>query len=141
METNKSTAKEGWVEVLFRDDPNKEFNTLADVKPEDYHLTGNSPIPIKELVRPYDVYVMLHEKRLIGLSRDVRHGDILNVCITSPVRAIRTYVLLDSDKVKATLTGGVTYRLDIEPGYPLGALALTQKFPSFWTDKHTHEPS
>ena len=135
MDTKKSTVNSGWVEVLYRKNPSKEFTTLSDIIPDDYELAGPSPVPIRELNRPYDVYVMLHENRLLGMPREVVHGDILNVCVTSPVKAVRTYVLLNPKKVKATLTGG-TYRIDIEEPYPIGMLKLPQKFSSFWEDKH-----
>ena len=134
METKKSTVNAGWVEVLFRKDPKKEFKTLSDLQPDDYDFVGASPIPIQELNRPYDVYVMLHDKNFVGAPREVAHGDILNVRVTSPVRATRTYVLLEPKLIKSNLTGG-TYRLDIESPYPLGSLLLPHKFPSFWEKK------
>ena len=136
METKKSTVNAGWVEVLFRREPTKEFKALSELKEADYEFVGESPIPIKELVRPYDVYVMLQEERFRGVPRKVKHGDVLNVRVTSPVRAIRTYVLLDPNLVKTTLTGG-TYRIDLEAPHPMGMLLLPQKFSSFWENKPT----
>jgi hypothetical protein len=136
METKNLSVNAGWVEVLFRKDPSKEFKILADIQEEDYEFVGPSPVPIRELLRPYDVYVMLHEQRFIGAPRNVAHGDVLNIRITSPVHAVRTYVLLNPKMIKTNLVGG-TYRLDLEPSYPMGMLLLPHKFSSFWENKHT----
>ncbi len=124
----RSATNDGWVEVLFRRNQ-KAFRELRELVPADYELVG-APVPIKELKRPYDVYVMLHRGEFKGAPRAVAHGDILNIRITSPVNAIRTYMLLDPDLVKAKLLGG-TYRLDTDPEFPLGMLLLSKKFHSF----------
>jgi hypothetical protein len=91
-------------------------------------------VPIKELNRPFDVYVMLNNGTLEGIPRSVAHGDILNVRILEPVNAIRTYALWKAEHKKSLVVSG--FRLDCEPGYPLGMVLLQEKFPSFWEKNH-----
>ncbi len=124
----KPTLTDGWVEVLFRKKL-QIFRELKELVPTDYELVG-APLAFKEFKRPYDVYVMLHRGEFKGAPRAVAHGDILNVRVTSPVNAIRTYVLLDPGQVKTTLPVG-TYRFDMDPGLPMGMLMLPTKFNSF----------
>ncbi len=125
--TNKRIATDGWVEVLFRK-TQKVFHHISKLVPADYELVG-SPVPIKELTRPFDVYVMLHRGEFKGAPRPVAHGDIINVRIAAPTNAIRTYVMLDEKLAKATMVGG-THRIDHEPEFPLGMMVLPQKFQS-----------
>ena len=133
METEKRAASSGWVEVLFRK-TQKRFNTLPEVVPEDYEFIGSSPVPIRELTRPFDLYIMMVTGNF-PIPRPIAHGDIINVRITEPIRGLRTYMMIDPVIAETTLVGG-TYRLDVEAKYPLGMLVLPQKFPSFWEAKH-----
>ncbi len=133
MGTKKPNVNAGWVEVLFRK-TEEEFHTLSEIEPDDYGLACG-PVPIKELNRIFDVYVMLHSGAFAGIPRPVAHGDIVNVRITSPVNAIRTYILWEPELPKQTLVGG-SHRLEREPGYPLGMVVLPHKFHSFWEKNH-----
>lgn len=125
MEHHVFGAGGGYLEVLFRRQT-KPFRRLADLHAENYTMIG-SPIPAKELLKPYDLYVLLHQGGFGAPSRAVTHGDVINVCL--PLRTC-TYVLLLPATIKTTMEPG-RYNLDIDDKYPLGMQLLPQRFPSF----------
>lgn len=121
----------GWVEVLFRKEA-KIFHKLNELVPADYEAVG-SPVLTTIPKMPFDVYVMLQSGIIKGTPRAIAHGDILNCRTAQTGGEIHTFLIIDPQMIEKTLARG-KYRVARNLAYPLGLLALPQKFPLFSMD-------
>lgn len=132
----------GCAELLFYNDGPQNFENKIknplNIQPEDYHKILPSPIPLSELITPYDVYTMYASiaKGTDGFieptpERNPSSGDIILLHFT-PQRITKVFLLTTLTHFPTSLVA--FFNGQKQTGYPLCMFNLGnhEKFQTKW---------